>query len=116
MIDVRDRDRNERYLAVSDTPSYQEEGRDSCYICQDLTQAHLPIPHKRHNLVAQVLMNHLVLKDWDMTSAVMQSNKVLNVVDLNVNPYRHPNLYLYRIPYPNVFLGLVLLDLCLFHR
>ena len=37
MIDVRDQDRDEYYLGVSDTPNHQEEGSDSSYVCHDLT-------------------------------------------------------------------------------
>ena len=89
MTDVRDRDRDEHHLDVSDTPSYQEEGPGSCcYICHNLTQVHLPSPHRRHNLVAvaqKILMKHLA-KDWNMMGAVMtqSKDKSLNVVSLNV--------------------------------
>ena len=61
-------------------------------------------------------MNHLV-KDWDVMGAVMWSkNKLLNVVDLNVYPFRHLDLYPCCIP--TVVLGLVLLflDLSLSRR
>ena len=92
MIDVRDQDRDEYYLGVSDTPNYQEEGSDSSYVCHDLTQACPPDPHGRHSSVEQVSMNHLV-KDWDVMGAVMWSkDKLLNAVDLNAYTFRHLDL------------------------
>ena len=82
MIDMRDRDRDEYHLGVSDTPNY-EEGSGSYYICHDSTQARPPGLQRHHSSVAQVLMNHLV-KDWDAMGAVMRSHgkdKSLNVHD-----------------------------------
>jgi len=106
MIDVKAWD--EHHPRISETPNHQGFG----YTYHDLAQTRSLDDHHRsysceYILVAEVLGQRVM--DWNMMDdAVRDGDRSLHVVILNIHPFRHHDLYPYRILSPSVFLLLVL--------